>query len=50
MVLATDDIDGMHQLLSGHGLMLSEIQGAPWGRFATFHDPDKNGWVLSQPT
>jgi catechol 2,3-dioxygenase-like lactoylglutathione lyase family enzyme len=48
-VLATDDIEGMHEVLSGHGLMLSEIQTAAWGRFATFHDPDNNGWVLSQP-
>ena len=47
-VLDTDDIDGMHEVLSGHGLMLSEIQSAPWGRFATFHDPDNNGWVLAQ--
>ena len=47
-VLATDDIDGMHQALSGHGVLLSAIESAPWGRFATFHDPDNNGWVLLQ--
>jgi catechol 2,3-dioxygenase-like lactoylglutathione lyase family enzyme len=47
-VLSTDDIDGMHEVLSGHGLLLSEIQSAPWGRYSTFHDPDNNGWVLVQ--
>ena len=49
-LLDTDDIDGMHGVLSGHGILMSEIQSAPWGRFATFHDPDKNGWVLAQTT
>jgi hypothetical protein len=23
---------------------------APWGRFATFEDPDGNGWVLQAST
>ena len=47
-VLATDDIDGMHEVLSGHGILMSEIQAAPWGRYSTFHDPDMNGWVVVQ--
>ena len=47
-VLSTEDLDGMHAVLAGHGILISEIQSAPWGRFATFHDPDNNGWVLSQ--
>lgn len=49
-VLRTEDIEGMHGVLTGHGILMSEIQFAPWGRFATFHDPDNNGWILSQPT
>jgi len=24
------------------------VAGAEWGRFATFADPDGNGWVLTQ--
>jgi catechol 2,3-dioxygenase-like lactoylglutathione lyase family enzyme len=48
LVLNTDDIDAMREVLSGHGLRMSEIQTAPWGRFSTFHDPDNNGWVLTQ--
>ena len=47
-LLVTDDIDGMHGLLTGHGIRISAIEDAPWGRFATFHDPDNNGWVLAQ--
>jgi catechol 2,3-dioxygenase-like lactoylglutathione lyase family enzyme len=48
MVLETDDIDGDHVLLRERGLVLSPIESAPWGRYATFSDPDGNGWVLQQ--
>jgi uncharacterized glyoxalase superfamily protein PhnB len=49
LLLQTDDIEGMHAALSGHGILMSDIKDEPWGRFSTFHDPDNNGWVLSQP-
>jgi hypothetical protein len=26
----------------------SPIRSAPWGRYATFSDPDGNGWVLQE--
>ena len=48
LVIATDDIDVAHAELSGHGVELSPIDAQPWGRFATFSDPDGNGWVLAQ--
>lgn len=48
MVLDTTDIDTDRKELVGKGLEISEIQDAPWGRFATFSDPDGNGWVLKQ--
>jgi catechol 2,3-dioxygenase-like lactoylglutathione lyase family enzyme len=47
-VLNTDDLYGMRQLLAGRGLEVSDVQSAPWGRFAIFRDPDGNGWVLVQ--
>lgn len=48
LVVDTDDIDAMHAELSARGLSISDIDRAPWGTFATFSDPDGNGWVLQQ--
>jgi catechol 2,3-dioxygenase-like lactoylglutathione lyase family enzyme len=50
LVLETDDLDGDHTLLSGRGLEISAVESAPWGRYATFSDPDGNGWVLQHST
>ena len=46
LVLDTGDIDRAHEKLRGNGLEITPIQDAPWGRFATFKDPDGNGWSL----
>jgi catechol 2,3-dioxygenase-like lactoylglutathione lyase family enzyme len=46
VVLATRDIDAAVAELKGRGLELSPIESAPWGRYATFDDPDGNGFVL----
>jgi catechol 2,3-dioxygenase-like lactoylglutathione lyase family enzyme len=48
LVLETDDVDGDAALLKERGVEISAIQPAPWGRYATFSDPDGNGWVLQQ--
>lgn len=49
VVLKTDDIHGDSAALQARGLTFdSGIETAPWGTFATFHDPDGNGWVLQQ--
>jgi catechol 2,3-dioxygenase-like lactoylglutathione lyase family enzyme len=48
LVLETDDIEEDHAVLRGRGLDISAIEAAPWGRYATFSDPDGNGWVLQQ--
>src|SRR5512136_466894 len=48
LVLETDDIQGDHTGLRDRGLEISPIESAPWGRYATFSDPDGNGWVLQQ--
>lgn len=47
IVMDTSDIDRAHQKLRGAGLDITPVQEAPWGRFASFHDPDGNGWVLA---
>ena len=46
LVLDTGDIDLAHQKLSARGLAIEAIVTADWGRYATFRDPDGNGWVL----
>ncbi len=46
LVVQTHDIQSTHQELSSRGVALSEIITMMEGRFATFNDPDGNGWVL----
>jgi len=46
MVLNTDDVEAAHAELGRRGVVPSDITHAPWGRYATFTDPDGNGWVL----
>lgn len=47
-VLEVDDLDAAYAELQAHSLTLSAIDTAPWGRYATFADPDGNGYVLQQ--
>ena len=49
VMINSTNIDQDHVTLTARGLVLSEIQEQPWGRFATFKDPDGNGWILRQP-
>jgi uncharacterized glyoxalase superfamily protein PhnB len=47
IVLATDDLEGDCERLAARGVRFGgPIEHAPWGSFATFEDPDGNGWVL----
>ncbi|KAE8765771.1 VOC family protein [Georgenia thermotolerans] len=49
LVLATDDVDRAVAELHERGVeFLDPLTDAPWGRWATFDDPDGNGWVLQQ--
>lgn len=48
IVLETSNIREEHEELRGRGLTLSDIETAPWGTYATFEDPDGNGWVLQE--
>ena len=50
LVVQTYDIQSTHQELTGRGVALSEIITMMEGRFATFNDPDGNGWVLIEST
>ncbi|WP_433113888.1 glyoxalase superfamily protein [Micromonospora sp. CA-246542] len=48
LVLETDDLDADVARLRERGVDFVDggIQSAPWGRYATFDDPDGNGIVL----
>ena len=49
LVLLADDLDATYEMLRHRGLSSgTEIQEAPWGRYATFSDPDGNGWVVQE--
>jgi len=48
MVLKTSDLEEACDELRKKGLVLPEIQEAPWGRYVTFSDSDGNGWVLQE--
>ncbi|MCM0147504.1 VOC family protein [Photobacterium galatheae] len=46
LVVHTDDMTSTYDELTNRGVSLSEIVTLIGGRFATFSDPDGNGWVL----
>ncbi len=48
MVLNTDSLVETRAELEAKGVTISPIDAQPWGQFATFNDPDGNGWVLQQ--
>ncbi len=49
VVIITSDIAKTCADLQARGLEVSEIKQQPYGKEATFYDPDGNGWVLQQP-
>jgi catechol 2,3-dioxygenase-like lactoylglutathione lyase family enzyme len=50
LVLQSDDIAADFAALTERGVEFhGQPERQPWGTFATFDDPDGNGWVLSQP-
>jgi catechol 2,3-dioxygenase-like lactoylglutathione lyase family enzyme len=49
LVLGCTDIQATYDELSSRGVRFSgAIERQEWGTFATFEDPDGNGWVLSE--
>jgi predicted enzyme related to lactoylglutathione lyase len=44
--LFTDDLDGDCKQLAGAGVQVDGPNARPWGRDATFADPDGNAFVL----
>src|SRR4051794_7999190 len=49
LVLSSDDLEAAYAGLRERGVQFhGPIEEQFWGRFATFDDPDGNGWVLTQ--
>jgi catechol 2,3-dioxygenase-like lactoylglutathione lyase family enzyme len=48
VVLDVDNVEVARTELVTKGVEVSPIEIAPWGAFATFRDPDGNGYVLQQ--
>jgi predicted enzyme related to lactoylglutathione lyase len=51
LVLEAEDLQATYDAFAARGVTFDgPIQDAPWGSFATFDDPDGNGWVLTGRT
>jgi catechol 2,3-dioxygenase-like lactoylglutathione lyase family enzyme len=48
MVLKTDDIQADVAELKAKGIDVQPIDDTPWGKFASFYDPDGNGLILRE--
>ena len=46
LVLETNDLVETVASLTREGVAVTDIQDAPWGRFAQLDDPDGNGLIL----
>jgi predicted enzyme related to lactoylglutathione lyase len=46
--LVVDDADAARDDLASRGVVVSDVQDFPWGRFVFFQDPDGNGWAVQQ--
>ena len=48
LVLHTEDVEKEHASLKAMGVNIKDIDPTPWGKFATFYDPDGNSLVLRE--
>jgi predicted enzyme related to lactoylglutathione lyase len=48
LVLKTEDIQKEVDELKAKGIEVQDIDNTPWGKFASFNDPDGNGLTLHQ--
>jgi catechol 2,3-dioxygenase-like lactoylglutathione lyase family enzyme len=46
--MVVGDAQAAHDELAGRGVVVTDVDDQPWGRFVTFADPDGNRWVLQQ--
>ena len=48
LVLTVEKIEEVRRTLQERGVSVSPLEQQPSGTFATFSDPDGNGWILRQ--
>jgi catechol 2,3-dioxygenase-like lactoylglutathione lyase family enzyme len=48
LVVRTDDIEKEAAELKAKGVNIKDIDPTPWGKFATFYDPDGNSLTLRE--
>lgn len=48
LVLHSDDIEKEAAELKAKGVDIRDIDPTPWGKFATFYDPDGNSLILRE--
>jgi len=48
LVLKTRDVEKEHAELKAKGVNIDAIDPTPWGKFATFYDPDGNSLILRE--
>ncbi|MCA2186563.1 VOC family protein [Nonomuraea cavernae] len=48
LVVTSPDLDALAARLREHGTAVEGPDDQPWGRQLLFHDPDGNGFVVSQ--
>jgi catechol 2,3-dioxygenase-like lactoylglutathione lyase family enzyme len=48
LVVKTDDIETEAAELKAKGVKINDIDPTPWGKFATFYDPDGNSLILRE--
>jgi predicted enzyme related to lactoylglutathione lyase len=46
--LVVSDADAARLELAGRGVVVTEVQDFPWGRFVFFEDPDGNRWSVQE--
>lgn len=48
LVIKSEDVEGDYQNLLEKGIAVAPIDKTPWGKFASFKDPDGNGLSFHQ--
>ena len=46
--VVVEEIEAAHAALAERGVVVSDVQDFPWGRFVFFSDPDGNAWSVQQ--
>ena len=48
MQMVVASADEAHRTLKERGIVVTDVEDHPWGRFIYFHDPDGNAWAVQE--